>query len=196
MPHRNRVLPGGEIVTAGFRGAWMGNRGGPVSELPGRRQWANTHWIYCKLAFNGRERVFREPGRKYTELFFYDEAVALAAGHRPCGECQFHRLREYKTATFGARTTVDAIDTLLHRQRRSAPDQVEVGELPAGTFIRYQDRDVLLWSGTAYAWDGERGYTELAPPATSTRVQVLTPLLSRRALAAGFSIRPRLVVER
>ena len=27
------------------------------------------------------------PGR-YTELFFLDEAVALAAGHRPCGECR------------------------------------------------------------------------------------------------------------
>ena len=27
------------------------------------------------------------PGR-YTELFFLDEATALAAGHRPCFECR------------------------------------------------------------------------------------------------------------
>ena len=31
------------------------------------------------------------PGR-YTELFFLDEAVSLAAGHRPCAECRRERL--------------------------------------------------------------------------------------------------------
>lgn len=29
----------------------------------------------------------------YTELFFLDEAVALAAGHRPCAECNGAGLR-------------------------------------------------------------------------------------------------------
>lgn len=30
------------------------------------------------------------PG-EYTELFFLDEATALAAGHRPCAECNRER---------------------------------------------------------------------------------------------------------
>ncbi|MFF0494400.1 hypothetical protein ACFYTQ_35745 [Nocardia sp. NPDC004068] len=192
MPHRNRVLPGGEIIAAGFRGAWMGNRGGPIPESPARRPWASTHWIYCHLAFNGRERVFRQPGRRYTELFFFDEAVALAAGHRPCGECQHHRLREYKAATIGVAGTVGTLDALLHRQRLSAEVHAEADGLPAGTFVRHRDRDVLLWAGTAFAWDAEHGYREVALPAAGTRVRVLTPLLTRRALAAGFAIRPRL----
>ncbi|MGF6885736.1 hypothetical protein ABIA39_007347 [Nocardia sp. GAS34] len=194
MPHRNRVLPGGEIVADVHRGSWMGNRGGPISGTPGRRQWASTHWIYCRLAFKGRTRVFREPGRKYTELFFFDEAVALAAGHRPCGECQHRRLREYKAAMFDTAASVDTLDSILHRERL-APGYAEIGCLPAGTFVTYDGRPVLLWAGTAYAWTPDRGYSESPPPAPSTRVRVLTPQLTRRALAAGFAVRPRLEYE-
>jgi hypothetical protein len=31
----------------------------------------------------------------YTELFFLDEAVALAAGHRPCAECRRERFKAF-----------------------------------------------------------------------------------------------------
>ncbi|MFI5776338.1 hypothetical protein [Nocardia sp. NPDC051570] len=190
MPHRNRVLPTGEIVAASYRGAWMGNRGGPISEKSGRRQWASVHWIYCQLDFNGRERVFRQPGRRYTELFFFDEAVALAAGHRPCGECQHRRLVEYKAAAFDAAVSVDVVDSVLHRER-SVLVYAEVGGLSAGTFVRHDGELVLLWHGAAYAWDRDRGYTESTPPAASTRVLVLTPESTRRALSAGFAVDPR-----
>jgi hypothetical protein len=37
------------------------------------------------------------PGR-YTELFFLDEATALAAGHRPCAECRHARFLDFCTA--------------------------------------------------------------------------------------------------
>lgn len=169
----------------------MGNRGGPISDAPGRRQWASTHWIYCRLAFKGRTRVFREPGRKYTELFFFDEAVALAAGHRPCGECQHRRLLEYKAATFDTTASVDLLDSTLHRERLSPP-YAEIGCLPAGTFVAHGGRAVLVWAGTAYAWSPDEGYSELAPLEPSTQVRVLTPQLTRHALAAGFAIHPRL----
>ena len=35
----------------------------------------------------GRRVVFDTKGH-YTPLFFLDEAVAFAAGHRPCAECR------------------------------------------------------------------------------------------------------------
>ena len=68
----------------------MGNRGGAF-HLPdqtlGPRRWATTQWIACVLEFKGRHRQVMQPNR-YTELFFLDEATALAAGHRPCFECR------------------------------------------------------------------------------------------------------------
>ena len=65
------------------------------------RAFASKAWLACKLevdrtrkvqrndnrAFNGRRRVLFSPSR-YTELFFLDEATALAAGHRPCSCCR------------------------------------------------------------------------------------------------------------
>jgi len=173
----------------------MGNRGGPIPDVPGRRQWASTHWIYCHLAFKERERVFRNPGRKYTELFFFDEAVALAAGHRPCGECQHRRLLEYKATTFDTTVSVDLLDSILHRERRT-PSYAEISSLPDGTFVDHGGRTVLLWSGAAYLWTPDRGYSEPHELAPTTRARVLTPDLTRRALAAGFTIRPRLMAER
>ena len=41
----------------------------------------NTMWLSCRLEFKGRKRELMSPGT-YTELFFLDEAVALAAGHQ------------------------------------------------------------------------------------------------------------------
>ena len=188
MPHRNRVLPSGEIVADPHRGDWMGNRGGATS---GRRQWASKHWIYCLLSFKERQRVFRDPGRKYTELFFFDEAVALAAGHRPCGECQHRRLIEYKAATLDASVTVEVLDSILHRERLN-PEDAEIGGLPDGTFVEHGGRAVLLWRGAAHPWTPEHGYDEPLEVGRATRVRVLTPDLTRRALAAGFTVRPRL----
>src|SRR5439155_774564 len=51
------------------------------------RPFVSRRWIACLLEFKGRRRIVMTPNR-YTELFFLDEATALAAGHRPCAECQ------------------------------------------------------------------------------------------------------------
>ncbi|MFW5655779.1 MAG: hypothetical protein ACOCYW_09095, partial [Roseicyclus sp.] len=53
----------------------------------GTARWRHKAWICCLLSFKGRRRIPMSRGR-YTELFFLDEAVALAAGHRPCAECR------------------------------------------------------------------------------------------------------------
>ena len=88
MPRQNRVTPFGEIVAVPERGTMMGNRG-RLHDEEGRirRPWQVKRWLICLLEFNGRHRQVMAPDR-YTELFFLDEATALAAGHRPCFECR------------------------------------------------------------------------------------------------------------
>ena len=89
MPLQNRVTPGGEIIADPARGTLMGNRGilHDAQQRLGRVRWRHPNWICCLLAFKGRRREVMTPHR-YTELFFLDEATALAAGHRPCCEMQ------------------------------------------------------------------------------------------------------------
>jgi len=101
-PARNRVSPLGEIIAVAGRGAWMGNRGRLHRGLGGRaaRETVRNHqhkaWIICVLSFRGRRVAQWEPNR-YTLLFFLDEAVALAAGHRPCAECRRSAYNAYRT---------------------------------------------------------------------------------------------------
>src|SRR5258707_8213031 len=88
MPRQNRVAPSGEIIATPERGTCMGNRGMLHDEVGRiRRPWQVRRWLLCRLEFNGRRRVVMAP-RRYTELFFLDEATGLAAGHRPCFECR------------------------------------------------------------------------------------------------------------
>ena len=86
-PAPNRVTPFGDLVAVTRRGAWMGNRG-RLHDLDddGEPRIARFHagnlWIICALDFHDR-RVEQWGPTHYTVLFFLDEAVALAAGHRP-----------------------------------------------------------------------------------------------------------------
>src|ERR1700739_433376 len=99
MPLQNRVNPSGVIFASPARGTLMGHRGGVLHNPQGEsvRQYASRRWITCLLEFKGRHRVVMSPGR-YTELFFLDEAVALAAGHRPCAECRRARVNDFRRA--------------------------------------------------------------------------------------------------
>jgi hypothetical protein len=82
-PHRNRVTPTGEIVAIARRGAWTGNRGNLHRGTEIVRPWASPHWLTCTLEWKGIRRDQWVPGR-LTWLYFHDEAVSFAAGHRPC----------------------------------------------------------------------------------------------------------------
>jgi hypothetical protein len=104
MAEQNRVTPLGEIVAVPLRGAWTGNRGvlheGGSEGLGGHRivrSHASDLWITCALEFRGRWREQWLPHR-YTHLFFHDEAVSFAAGHRPCAECRRGDYRAYQQA--------------------------------------------------------------------------------------------------
>ncbi len=125
MPRQNRVTPLGDIVAISERGTLMGNRG-VLHDHAGtiRRPWQLKRWILCMTKFKNRRRTIMSPGR-YTELFFLDEATGLAAGHRPCAECQRRRFNEFSSVWIGGGTQLAAdasptaieIDEQLHAER-------------------------------------------------------------------------------
>src|SRR3984885_2974236 len=99
MPLQNRVDPFGNLIRTLARGTLMGNRGGALHNIEREIvcSYKSRRWITCVLEFRGRHRTVMSEGR-YTELFFLDEAVALAAGHRPCAECRRKRFNAFKAA--------------------------------------------------------------------------------------------------
>jgi len=126
MARQNRVTPFGAIVSppagSAGRGDFMGNRG-CLHDERGRfhgRPWRTRAWITCRLAFKGRRRTLMAP-RRYTELFFLDEATAFAAGHRPCAECRWHDYQRFRGCWPAlAGRPVAELDAVLHRERRAA----------------------------------------------------------------------------
>jgi len=114
---QNRVTPFGEIVATPARGLSMGNRGILHDDRRrlGRRRWTHKAWICCVTEFRGRRRQVMAPGR-YTELFFLDEAVALAAGHRPCFECRRAAANAF-AACWGGEPRAPDMDRVLHAER-------------------------------------------------------------------------------
>src|SRR3954452_4639377 len=136
MPKRNRVTPYGDIVAIDLRGAWLGNRG----VLHDGEQIVAFHrhrlWITCKL----QHRDWRLPQwqpHHFTVLFFHDEAVSLAAGHRPCALCRRADYRAYLSAVGERRA--DDVDARLHDERldrrRKRMHTVPWGDVPPGAFV-------------------------------------------------------------
>ncbi len=197
MTLQNRVTPEGEIVAVAARGDMMGNRGGAFHDRTrqlGRRRWASAQWICCVLAFKGRRRTVMQPGR-YTELFFLDEATALAAGHRPCFECRRHdaiRFAELWARRLGAdgRAAAGEMDKVLHRERLGAAGVkrthvMDWGSLPCGTFVRLPDGPALLAGTQVLAWSPS-GYSGARPRPRSGEVVVLTPPTTIGVLREGY----------
>src|ERR1700742_314961 len=89
MPLQNRVTPLGELIATPERGLVYAHRGWlPDAHGRIRRSYTGKRWIACQLESRGWQRpALLMPGR-FTELFFLDEATALAAGHRPCALCR------------------------------------------------------------------------------------------------------------
>jgi hypothetical protein len=205
MPFQNRVDPFGQIVATPYRGTLMGNRGclHDSSDRP-LRQYQSRRWIICVLDFKGRMREPMPPGH-YTSLFFLDEATALAAGHRPCAECQRARFTEFRQRwaaanpdLAGAATPlVDTLDTALHRERVSdhffQRDKVKrtyverLDMLPDGTFILLEADapPYLVLGGALFPWSFA-GYGEPRARPGGQQADVLTPRSIVRALGHGY----------
>lgn len=196
MSLQNRVGPDGAITDAGFRGHMMGNRGilHDAEGRLGRARWRHPNWVACRLAFKGRRRRVMSPGR-YTELFFWDEAVALAAGHRPCAECRRADYLAFRRALAATRPEVAGLaaaqlDRLLHRDRLEGRAQrrlpLPAAEVPEGAFLHWQGAAWLLWQAEVHRY-APGGYAEARPRAAlPAEVLVMTPALTLDALRGGY----------
>lgn len=205
MVLQNRVDPFGEIVATPERGTFLGNRGGcfhDEQQRLTRARWASRQWITCLLQFKGRRREVMQPHR-YTELFFLDEATALAAGHRPCFECRradaarfFEALHEGipGIAARGEKLRVDAVDRVLHAERVDARTKakrtatVKLAEVPAGAMVALpgEPRRALLVHEVGLLRWSFGGYGPPEPAAGASEVTLLTPPSIVVALRAGY----------
>jgi hypothetical protein len=196
MPLQNRVNPYGAIFRSPARGTFMGNRGALhnakreiVCQFKGRR------WIACCLEFRGRKRSVMSPGR-YTELFFLDEAVAFAAGHRPCAECRWEQFKAFRNAwkrrdePSETPACAPQIDTELHRTRidnhgRKVTYEAKLDSLPNGCFVQIDGSAFLIWNDALLLWTPER-YARKDRRPTGVTVTVLTPLPIVQCFAQGY----------
>ncbi|HJZ59541.1 MAG TPA: hypothetical protein VKE74_31645 [Gemmataceae bacterium] len=199
MPLRNRVTPFGELIATEARGTLMGNRGCLHDDRRQvRRLFQLRRWIVCVLLFKNRRRQLMRPGH-YTELFFLDEATALAAGHRPCFECQrarFHLFCElWSRANPGLISQplrADALDEVLHAERLN-PDRSKrtysapATGLPRGTMAVDEAGEPHLVLGDSWAPWTPAGYGPAAP-LPAGEVAVLTPPSVVRAITASFPV--------
>ena len=198
MPLQNRVLPTGDIVADPARGLFTGNRGILPFDADGRmgaRRWTHPHWIICTLTHpRGRYHGPRPAGR-WTPLFFLDEAVALAAGHRPCAYCRPRAYAAFKSAwaTAHGPANHEQIDRSLHaarvtRARAQIRYQADASTLPCGTFILHDAKPALIKNDGIHYYRPE-GYVPNRMH-TDGIVTVLTPRPAVAVLAAGY--RPQL----
>src|SRR5262249_45968431 len=160
MPLQNRVTPFGELIATEARGLLMGNRGRlhdagrrVVRYAQGRR------WISCLTSFRGRRRTVMSPD-SYTELFFLDEAVALAAGHRPCAECRHEDYVRFQHAWARARMGkpgADLMDQRLDTDRLVRPGarrtyREALSDLPDGAVVEVDGAAGRGWAGAVGGW--------------------------------------------
>jgi hypothetical protein len=194
VPLRNRVTPLGELVADPTRGLVYGNRG-CLHDADGSicRRYNGKRWIACRLEFRGwRRHPLLQPGR-FTELFFLDEATAMAAGHRACALCRredYNRLLEIWHSVHGAPAGADAIDARLHAERVAADRHArthaaKITSLPDGAMVLVDDWAWLVRARHLLRWT-PAGYAETRRRPVHTQVEAITPPSLLDVLRAGW----------
>ena len=134
---------------------------------------------------------------QYTELFFLDEAVALAAGHRPCAECRRNRFNTFRDAWIRSREPragnsrlADEIDAELHRARIDRRKgkityRASLNSLPDGCFVQIDCSSYLVLGDTLLLWSPE-GYLEKCQRPNDLTVTILTPEPVVRCIRQGY----------
>ena len=198
MPYQNKVDPCGNIHAVKSRGMFLGNRGVLHNE---NLEIIATHrikgWVTCLLEFKGRKREIMTP-KRYTELFFLDEATAFSAGHRPCAECRRSRYNEFKEKWLeanqelleGNKPTAANIDKIIHEERINNKKKVTyvsaLNSLPDGTMVELNSRTFLIWANKLYEWS----YLGYSKPEIeyniNDEVNVLTPKSYVNTFSKGF----------
>jgi hypothetical protein len=200
LPKQNRVTPFATIEAVAARGTLTGNRGILHDDhgVLGPARWRHSHWVTCLLEFKSRWRPVMSP-HAYTELFFLDEAVAFAAGHRPCAECRRSDYLRFLDAWADAAGLADRaslravdVDRVLHAQRIGKGSRVQaryranLADLPDGSFVRISDqRDAWVVAGPKILRWSHQGY-DLARTRRRMDVEVLTPRPSVAVFKAGY----------
>jgi hypothetical protein len=173
---------------------FTGNRGiihDPATKTLTRR-WASKAWLTCVCEFRGRRRQVMG-GRSWTELFFLDEATALAAGHRPCFFCRRDDANRFRAAWDAGNGTAKVlardIDIRLHRERlaggrkRLHPLPMRWEALPDGAMVQQGAESYLIVQGRAPQWS-PAGYHHAQNVIKDA--MLLTPPSIVRALSAGY----------
>ena len=201
MPRRNRVTPFSTLIVTPARGTLTGNRGCLHDDHEQiRRQFQGKRWIICLLDFKGRKRSIMTPGQ-YTELFFLDEATALAAGHRPCAECQRERFNRFRETWAKAnpemsgtpRPAATTLDAFLHQERIETSSQAHrfcnsIENLPDGIFVTDDEQTAYLVLRNQLLRWSPAGYEHPAVRTTRYPARVLTPASVVRTLVAGYPV--------
>lgn len=201
QPAQNRVTPWGDIVATAARGAWMGNRGRLHLSTGTRtvvRQHQTKAWITCVLDFKGRRTPQWEPGH-YTPLFFLDEAVSFATGHRPCAECRRANFLDYQhlwtIAVDRPKPRAPEMDAELHRARRAidgvrrATWRMPWQDVPDGTFIVLDGEPMVVVDDHLTRWDRASGlYGAAARRPLTGKADVLTPRMTVDVLRHGYCV--------
>lgn len=216
MPRRNRVDPWGDLHAAGGRGLFTGNRGCLVNDAGDVvRHHRGNLWITCVTEFRDWKSPLAAPNR-WTPIFFLDDSVALAAGHRPCGLCRRSAYESYRDAVttgrpgagrrgadrLGAgRLGASELNRLLGAERlnrgrgidRAADRKLwtaDCADLPDGSVVvDGQDAPRLLVGDRTMRFTFG-GWVDPRRRVRGEQVRVLTPPTSATALAHGF--RPEL----
>lgn len=180
---------------------FTGNRGCVVDDTEAVvRHHRGSLWITCVLRYKDWRVPLARPNR-WTPMFFLDDAVSLAAGHRPCGLC---RRADYLSYQAGVTRWLDADAPVgatelnrrlaLERLRRGSGVSrrrdrkiwtAQAADLPDGTVILDDASEPRLVNGNrtlAFSFAGWHG------PAAVPRgaVHVLTPPTSVGALRDGY----------
>jgi hypothetical protein len=104
-------------------------------------------------------------GRTWTELFFLDEAVALAAGHRPCFFCRRRDAQAFRAAWGKAKggkpPLAPEVDTVLHERLNRGRKRLHaipgpIGDLPDGAVIAAAGEAYTVARGCAFRWSESR----------------------------------------
>ena len=196
-PARNRVTPLGEVEAFPLRGAWTGNRGILHRDREIVRFHASDLWITCALEFRGRWREQWQP-HHYTFLFFHDEAIAFAAGHRPCAECRRESYDAYRAAwAEGLGVSVPSakqVNRQLHGERivrgthRRRLHELPWAELPDGAFVLLDDETPAVVIGDRLVEWTREGYGKRRDPPARGTANVITPPSTLAALRAGYPV--------
>ena len=188
------MTPLGEIVAIELRGAWLGNRGILHEGTDVVRFHRSKLWIICALQHKDWQLPQWAEGH-FTVLFFHDEAVALAAGHRPCALCRRESYNRYRSAwaegLVVATPSANDIDRRLHDERivrgshlrRLHP--MDWPAVPSGAFVRFGGQSAIAFDDVIVPWTLQ-GYEGAIPRPSTGTVDVITPPSSVAALRAGY----------